>query len=504
MVQVVTPGKIKKISILSPRTSKQTKLMQLYEGIYYQKFPDQEAALLDIYGTREVGSRFSKLKNDLENRLLNILLVMDLSAGKKNQRSQAYLKYFKTWAAANILVKLGITNYGIYLLEKVLRHFQKYEFTYLCLETTKVLRNHYFRHLGDLKKGNTYEQLTQKYLEQYIAETRLGGYLEYIVAHYVKQKSNKAQLNQTIERYLEEADQILPAELNGTIIYRKKMLEVSKFLNINDYRSAAQVCEQAVRHFETKQQYYRTYLVIFLNHWIACATQLRKYQLGTDLVQKALLQLKAGEYNWFKLMQHRIQLAFYKKDYELAYQTYRQVFQQPQLKKLPIQIQEEWKVLEAFAQFVRLAGHADRLENSRRKKFRVHRFLNNLEVFSRDKKGMNIPILIIHTSYLFLYRYYDQIIDRREALEKYRQRYLNNNKHQRSNVFLKMLLQMEKHCFRVNNTREAVRGHLQWLRQHPLEVTPGDYEVEIIPYEDLWELLIRNIQERRWDRPPAN
>jgi hypothetical protein len=274
------------------------------------------------------------------------------------------------------------------------------------------------------------------------------------------------------------------------------MLEISKYLNENNYREAARVCEQAVSHFEQKEQYYRTYLVIFLNHWIACATQLRQYQLGTDLAQRALSHLKAGEYNWFKLMQHKIRLAFYKKDYALAYQTYREVFQQPQLQKLPIQIQEEWNVLEAFAQFVQIASQPKGSMGTQ-KKFRIHRFLNNIELFSRDKKGMNIPILIIHICYLILYRYYDQLIDRSEAVEKYRQRYLKHSKHERSNVFVKMLLQLERQYFRVELVEDSVQNHLEWLRQHPMQTNLIDYEVEIIPYEDLWSLIINNLQRHR-------
>lgn len=489
LIKLVSPNKIKQISILSPSLSKDTKLVQLYQGIYTQKFQTDADAIQALYGGGQIGSKYSKLKNDLENRLLNVLLASDLTNSQMNARQKAFFKYFKIWAAANILIRLGIINYSTRILEKTLKHFEKNEFTNLSLETSMLLRNHYYRHLGDAKKGAYYNEKTNLLLAQYNAEIVLSGYMEQIVVHYVKEKGDNSHLDEIIDEYIQKAKEILPAEVNATIIYRIKMLEVTKCMNLHDYEATAKICEEAVGYFEVNKQHFRTYIVIFINQWIISCTQLKAYKKATELVQKALTYLQPGEFNWFKLMEYRTQLAFYKQDYTRAYTTYRTIIRHSNFSELPDPVQEEWRLYEAYAQFVFLAGRVEG-PKSGYKKFKVHKFLNDIFIFSQDKKGLNIPILVIHICYLLMYQKYNTIIDKMEGLDKYRQRYLSTEKHKRSNIFIKMLLLFFKNNFDAKLVSKEAQNYLEELRKYPFNILTSDHELEIIPYEHLWNIIL--------------
>lgn len=489
LIQLVSPNKIKQISILTPSLAKDTKLMQLYDGIYNRKFQTDADAIQALYGAGPIGSKYSKLKNDLETRLLNVLLASDLTNSQMNARQKAYFKYFKIWSAANILLRLGIINYSTRILEKTLKHFEKNEFTNLSLETCVLLRNHYYRHLGDAKKGAFYNEKIDLLLAQYNAEIVLSGYMEQIVVNYVKEKGNNGHLNQKIDEYIIKAKEILPKERNATIIYRTKMLEVTKYMNLHDYESTATICAEAVEFFETHKQHFRTYIIIFINQWIISCTQLKAYKKATVLVQKALTYLQPGEFNWFKLMEYRTQLAFHKQDYTLAYKTYKAVFKHTNFATLPSPVQEEWRLYEAYAQFVFLAKKVDR-DQTGVKKFKVHKFINDIFIFSQDKKGLNIPILVIHLCYLLMYEKYNTIIDKMEGLDKYRQRYLLTEKHRRSNIFIKMLLLFFKCNFDPKIAAPQVQKYLNELAKYPFNILTSDHELEIIPYEHLWEMLL--------------
>ncbi|MEM6378423.1 MAG: hypothetical protein AAF705_09425, partial [Bacteroidota bacterium] len=409
--------------------------------------------------------------------------------GHMNARQKAYFKYFKTWAAANILLRLGIINYSTRLLEETLKHFEKNEFTILSLETCALLRNHYYRHLGDAKKGAFYDEKTNLLLAQYNAEVVLSGYMEQIVVHYVKEKGDNSHLDSVIDDYISKTKEVLPAELNATITYRIRMLEISKHMNLHDYESTAAICEEVVAYFETHKPYFRTYIIIFINQWIISCTQLKAYKRATELVQKALSYLQPGEFNWFKLMEYRTQLAFYKQDYSLAYQSYKEVIKHTNFTSLPNPVQEEWRLYEAYAQFVYLAGKVEYVKTGH-KRFKVHKFLNDIFIFSQDKKGLNIPILVIHICYLLMYQKYNTIIDKMEGLDKYRQRYLSTEKHQRSNIFIKMLLLFFKNNFDPKLTTPLAQKYLDDLAKHPFNILTSDHELEIIPYEHLWEIVL--------------
>lgn len=342
---------------------------------------------------------------------------------------------------------------------------------------------------GDIKKGSFYDKLTERYLEQYNVETVISGYLENVKSYFVKQKGAKDHLNQIIDQYLLDIQEKMPTQLNGTIIYRINLLKITKYMNVHDYNSTAELCERTVLLLEEQYKDHRTYIIIILNQWIISCTQLKQYDTASCLVHKALSYLSEGEYNWFKLQEYRAQLAFYQKDYTTAYQTYTKVIKHPNLYSLPKAIQEEWKLYEAYAQFVRLAGKVDHLPFPSRK-FKVQRFINELYIFNNDKKGLNIAITIIHICYLLLYRRWNKMIDKMEGLEKYRQRHLQSRKHERSNLFTKMIVLLIRSDFNPHTARQRSAQLLKELRSIPLNVFTTDHEVEIIPYEHLWELLL--------------
>ena len=495
LVDLLSPMRIKQIDILSSKLSNKTKLMQLYEGIRTGTFQDDKQAIIALYGPETPNTSYSKLKNDLECRLINLLIAADLTNNKMNSRQKAYFKYFKNWAAANILIRIGNIDDAIRILEKTLKHFQKHEFTFLALETAKLLRNHYFRHIGDFKKGTYYDELTNLYLQQYTADVKISGYLERIVAQRVKAKHYKADFTSTINSYFEKAKSILPSKLNGDLYYRFKMIELNKLMHVHDYQRTSALCEEVVDYFESNYKDYRTYIIITLNSWIICCIQLKDYQQAIRLSEKAEDYLKVGEFNWFKFMEYRTQLAFYQEDYTMAYETYIKVIKHPKLATMPKHIQEEWKLYEAYCQFIRLAGYV-KGRPANVNKFRVQRFLNELYVFNHDKKGLNITITMIHLCFQIMYGQWNLIIDKMEALEKYRQRHLSSKKHERSNIFTKMLMTLVKNNFDSQKMNLNIEHLKQSLAQIPLDELNTIHEVEIIPYEKLWDILVGILDKR--------
>ena len=55
----------------------------------------------------------------------------------------------------------------------------------------------------------------------------------------------------------------------------------------------------------------------------------------------------------------------------------------------------------------------------KKKPFRINKFLNEVPIYSKDKRGSNISILIIHVFYLFINKKYDLILNRLESIKAY-------------------------------------------------------------------------------------
>lgn len=108
---------------------------------------------------------------------------------------------------------------------------------------------------------------------------------------------------------------------------------------------------------------------------------------------------------------------------------------------------------------------------------------------------MNIPILIIELLLGIAQKRYDELIDRVEAMDKYRSRYLRDEGVERANRFLRMLLQLPKNAFRREEALAKAREDQLALEAMPVEMANQTFEIEIIPYEKLWEMALEILPE---------
>jgi hypothetical protein len=105
---------------------------------------------------------------------------------------------------------------------------------------------------------------------------------------------------------------------------------------------------------------------------------------------------------------------------------------------------------------------------------------------------MNINILIIEILDYLRKKLYSKIIDRTAALQRYTYRYLVDDKSTyRSYQFFQIILCLEKGAFCKKDVEPLVEEHLQALKAYPLSKAQQDYELEIVPYEHLWEFMQR-------------
>ena len=136
------------------------------------------------------------------------------------------------------------------------------------------------------------------------------------------------------------------------------------------------------------------------------------------------------------------------------------------------------------------------ISNPRILSFRLKKFLNDIPIFSRDKRGYNIPVLIIQILFLIVNKKYERLSDRMEAIEKYTTRYLKKNENFRSNCFIKMLLQIPKRNFHRVAVERHAKKYRDKLKSVPLSIANQAYEVEIIPYAHLWEYVLESLDNK--------
>ena len=127
----------------------------------------------------------------------------------------------------------------------------------------------------------------------------------------------------------------------------------------------------------------------------------------------------------------------------------------------------------------------------------MYKFLNSITAYSKDKKGLNIAVRIIYALFLLKMRKRAKYSDEMEALQRYNYRYLRDPITHRPYYFIKMLGVIPSAYFNPVATRRKAEKHLKKLKELPYEKSYVPFEVEIIPYEDLWEVVLEILGQKK-------
>lgn len=216
----------------------------------------------------------------------------------------------------------------------------------------------------------------------------------------------------------------------------------------------------------------------------------------TDCLREGLSCVGTGSILWIKFYDLGIRLSLASADFAQCNRYFQKVIDSKCLSDKPAEIQEQWRVYAAYLKFIGKVKPEYAPDKGSNSTFRLGKFMNETPVFSKDKQGMNIPILVAQFLFLLSQKKYHKLIDRAEALAKYQSRYLQRDEWFRSQCFLKMLLQLPANNFH----RQAVeRKTADWFsrlenrqKNEKKELSP----YEIIPYEILWKWIMESLDDQ--------
>jgi len=122
-------------------------------------------------------------------------------------------------------------------------------------------------------------------------------------------------------------------------------------------------------------------------------------------------------------------------------------------------------------------------------KFRLGRFLNEMNISHKEKRRRNVHLIIIKI--LFFSQHRDrEDLEKSDAIRKYVQRYLKEKKDERAkNLLLAMILHPEN-GFNHKITIQKAEKYLLKMKERPCGSNQHDPYTEFIPYQEIWNILI--------------
>lgn len=492
---MITRNKLKKVKLLGQSDREETLIDTFYEYLLDNPGKTEEEAAEQLYGNTHSLKQFQKLKSKLKYRLIDHVFIIEDKRPTQGTIESASTHCWREWAAVKILLHKECHLSAIDLAEKLLSRAITFELVDLVMAISRTLRAYYTTYIGDSGKFHYYTELYQEYDRYYQLEMQAEEYRQLLILELVNSKANKEEIGLLAAEYYRQLEpHLADCQLFAFQRYAR-FIQLIAHLHRYDHEASIRICEDAIDFIEQKPFVSRASIAMFLYQQIACFIQLQQYERGREAILRGERLEKVGSYNWFKLRELHLLLAFHSANYQKAYAIYTDTVRHAKFSAQPPIVGETWKIYEAYLYYLFYLNKIERAEHDVIfSKFRQAKFMNEVPIFSKDKRGMNIPILILQIIFNIAQKKYAIALDRIEAIEKYCARYVRRDEHYRSNNFIRMLLLIPHHNFhRAAIVRHCAR-YLKNIRQVPIDMAGQPHEIEIIPYETLWELTLSTLK----------
>jgi len=500
LVSLVNKTKLKSNGVLTAILEQNSKMEQLFEAIYKGEVLTDEDAKVMLGDRDEEFAHLASLKNKLKERLLDTVFLLDFKDTNFSNRQKAFFECYKKWAAAMILLIRNARTSGIDVLEKLLRHATRFEFTELTLDILRVLRLQYSTVEGDFKKYEGIREQYDRFEQLWLLESRAERFYTDMMIRYTHSKSTKLEVSEMATRFYKELEPHMVEFQSFKLHLFGRLIQVTIYSSINEYTATAKHCEEAIAFFDQKDYDSGLPLQVFYYNLLVCYLQLREFEKGQVIISKSANLFEEGSFNWFKVQELYFLLAMHTRHYDQAFQIYWRTINQARYTEQADHVKEMWRIYQAYLHYLVKTGYFVIPEYGESDNFRLSRFMNEIPIYMRDKRGMNISILVIQILFALAEKKYDQTSERMESINKYCSRYLKENDTFRSNCFIKMLLLIPEGNFHRENVARKTAKLLQMLGRVPIEVANQTYEVEIMPYEHLWEMAVNTLELKVYQR----
>ena len=468
-----------------------SKLLVLWEGIANGRFSTNEAAAKALFEEHSDGSKYVKLISEFRNRLLEAVLEIDVSQHAPQDYQEAYDECLHLLAAVRTLTGQNPNTAALALATRLLHQAEKFDFTFLAMEIASYLRMQYSLSKNDDKKFQEANEQFETYQKVYNAENLAESLYNTLIVRSVNNSSAQAEVSHLATEYWEQIHPYMEHHASYKLQMYGYMIGLMRHTAANDHPKALVDCNEAIDFFNGRAYDAREPLQIFYYQRLISNIQLRQFEEGRASADYCLKVMEEGTFNWFKYMELYLQLSLHAAQYDQALDTLYKSIHHARFAFLPENVKEIWHLYEAYIYYLILAGKAS--DKSKGQKLELARFINAPPIVSEDISEINIAITVIKFLLMLQERNFSWILDNVEAVEQYCHQHLQGENTQRSYCFLKMLLCIPACGFDAALSSSKAEDYLLKLNDSPLQVANQTYEIEVIPYEHLWEIVLETL-----------
>lgn len=485
LVKIVTNRRLPVLPVVDfsedNTTSKDMQLIRLLEG---KSAVTQTQLIKSLYGANDSKSQanFRKLKSRVQHKLLNQLYFLDQS----DPLHQAFRKYdlqcIGLLHKAKVLHNEGEYKLAEKLFRKAILVAEEAEFTHYSILGMGILLKLYvemgqqakFREMSQRLAGMQDKHQLEKEADQLYSETKL--------ALNLKVRSRKSVLTR-LAAFLERLEQIHAQVNSYNTFYALYSVRLAKEDLLGNYEEISRITsltesERRRGNINEKRfdKRFNNYMSVYAH------LQCRQVEQGLELAQEYFKDFHYSSGNWFYFLETYLVLALHAQRYDQAFELLQQAHDNPFYIKQRPAAKERWELYEAYLQFIRPELSPLKMRNFKQ-------FIQKVPAYSLDKQGLNVAILILQFFYFMNRGDIEGLVARLDGLRKYEQRHLRDPAIIRSQLFFRLLFMSMKEGFSLPVIEKKADKILEKLNAAS-HVGQAYGEVEIIPYEHLWEIML--------------
>ncbi|HZV70202.1 MAG TPA: hypothetical protein VFG10_11690 [Saprospiraceae bacterium] len=485
---------LKIVELLMP-PNQTSPLKKLYSIVISKKFINDTQAMKIIYGRKNL-STFSRLKTRLKDILIKATLLQNSNFETKHSRVTESMNQFRHTIAAKFFVDLKANSLSTEIAERALVKAIKYHSTENILILSRLL----IRHFGSVEynklKLSKYLSIQEKYLRINSWEIKAENYFYDLQNTQLISSATPSKLSiEKAKNYVDELDKVDDIKSYLFFINRYKV-KAAYYEYMKDYESILNLSEATIKELSVPDLRTNVSMRNINIRKVLALIQVGRNDEALKITSRDLKNLPTGSLPWYLMAYFKLKVLLYDGTYNNAVDLIKVMIEDPHFPKLSINHKDLFYTTLGYMHLIIDSGLAGDREKYHKKlpEFKIGKFLNTTPIFSKDKRGINISILLMHIAILLQRKNYNAIIDRIDSLKQYAHKYLRNDDTFRSNCMVKMVVQMTKANFHPIRTERYTRDLLKQLEQVKLAGSGENVETEIIPNEVLWSIMLKALK----------
>jgi tetratricopeptide (TPR) repeat protein len=470
--------------------------LQLFEAIIAYNFNTDVEASNTVFNIKSNSIKYQKVKKNLLQKVGDASLFVKPSI--KNH-FKVYEDFFSLFSVEQLIKVYSLFARRELILPLIEKNFQlSYNFfMHSCtLVMCKNLISYYSSVEPNTKKLEQYSSIYLETINALHQETKADLYYQKINHQFASgKKYNQNKILQEIKSYIIELE---PHEgkVRSYLFHRDYYaLQMMYYHTQNKYHEVIEVCDKSIAYInqmpfsapnQLRQAYKRK-----TDHQI----KLGLYDEALKNIDIILQTEVVGGPSWLNTKYLLISTYILQKKYKEADQNIQIVIQNKQFKIVKSIFKRHISLINVYMYLFKLMDIIPSYEED--PKSEIKNYIRDYPLFTKDKSGMNIPIIIAQLVEAIANKKNTEIVDRVEALKKYSSRYITKNESIRSNCFINMMLEVVKQNYHPSAIERHTNKYYTKLMANPKDTTDEVNEIEFIPYEDLWNIIMDYLKPKR-------